>query len=159
MPPNEIGRKVIGGLGLGDDLNVGPAISPDGRWIAFLSARSVFSIDLYIADAATGKIVRKLTSTASDPHFSSLQFIYSAGAWDAASQRIAIATVTSGRPALAIFNAQSGEQGARGPALGGRRDLQPDLVAGRPRGVLHRHERAASPICSSTISRRRSCGA
>ena len=37
MPPNEIGRMVIGGDGLGGDLNVGPAISPDGRWIAFLS--------------------------------------------------------------------------------------------------------------------------
>ena len=59
---------------------------------------------------ATGKIVRKLTSTASDPHFSSIQFIYSAGAWDSASQRIAIATVTSGRPALAIFNATSGDK-------------------------------------------------
>jgi len=110
MPPNEIGRKVIGGLGLGDELNVGPAISPDGRWIAFLAARNALSIDLYIADAATGKVVRKLTSTASDPHFSSLQFIYSAGAWDATSQRIAIATVTSGRPALAIFNAHSGNK-------------------------------------------------
>ena len=108
MPPSEIGRKIIGGEGLGGDLNVGPAISPDGRWIAFLSGRSVFSIDLYIAEAATGKIVRKLTSTSTDPHLSSIQFIYSAGAWDAASQRIAIATVASGRAALAIFNAQNG---------------------------------------------------
>src|SRR5256884_3566161 len=49
------------------------------------------------ADATTGKVVRKLTSTASDPHFSSIQFIYSAGAWDSASKRIAIATVTGGR--------------------------------------------------------------
>jgi Tol biopolymer transport system component/uncharacterized protein YcfJ len=111
MPPSEIGRRVIGGTGeLGSDLNVGPAISPDGKWIAFLSGRSVFSIDLYVAEAATGKIVRKLTSTASDPHFSSIQFIYSAGAWDSASRRIAIATVTSGRPALAIFNAQNGDK-------------------------------------------------
>ena len=60
--------------------------------------------------AETGKIVRKLTSTASDPHFSSLQFIHSAGAWDSESRRIAIATVTSGRPALAIFDAQSGRK-------------------------------------------------
>jgi WD40 repeat protein len=111
MPPSEIGRRVIGaGDELGSDLNVGPAISPDGKWIAFLSSRSVFSIDLYVADASTGKIVRKLTSTASDPHFSSIQFIYSAGAWDSASERIAIATVTSGRPALAIFNAKSGDK-------------------------------------------------
>jgi Tol biopolymer transport system component len=111
MPASEIGKRIIGaGEELGSDLNVGPAISPDGKWIAFLSGRSVFSIDLFVADAATGKIVRKLTSTASDPHFSSIQFIYSAGAWDSASERIAIATVTSGRAALAIFNAQSGDK-------------------------------------------------
>jgi hypothetical protein len=39
---------------------------------------------------------------------SSIQFIYSAGAWDSASQHIAVATVTDGRPALAIFDASSG---------------------------------------------------
>jgi hypothetical protein len=70
----------------------------------------VFSIDLFVADAATGEILHKLTSTASNPHFSSLQFIYSAGAWDAASTWIAIATVVAGRPSLAIFDPQSGSR-------------------------------------------------
>ena len=37
MPPTEVGKVVIQGKKLGEDLNVGPAISPDGRWIAFLS--------------------------------------------------------------------------------------------------------------------------
>jgi Tol biopolymer transport system component len=109
-PPNEIGRLVIRGTTLGADLNVGPSISPDGKWIAFLSTRSVFSTDLFIADAESGKVVHRLTSTATDPHFSSIQFIYSAGGWDAASERIAIATVVSGRPALAIFGARSGDK-------------------------------------------------
>jgi WD40 repeat protein len=109
-PPGEAGTPVIRGRKLGDEMNVGPSISPDGRWIAFLSGRSLFSIDLYVAEAATGKVMRKLTSTASDPHYSSLQFIYSAGAWDAESKRIVIATVTSGRAALAIFNAENGDR-------------------------------------------------
>jgi Tol biopolymer transport system component len=108
MPSREIGTLVVSAKDFGGDVNVGPAISPDGRWIAFLSTRSIFSIDLFLADTSTGKIVRKLTSTATDPHYSSLQFIYSAGAWDARSQRIAIATVTDGRPALAIFRAENG---------------------------------------------------
>src|SRR5207248_3049886 len=105
----EAGKMVIKATDL-TDLNVGPSISPDGRWLAFLSSLGFFSIDLYVADAATGKIVQKLTSTASDPHFSSIQFIYSAGAWDGASRRISIATVTGGRPVLAIFDAQSGKK-------------------------------------------------
>ena len=110
-PPNEVGRVVLkGGGGIGGDLNVGPAISPDGKLIAFLSERTGFSIDLFVADAETGKVLRKLTSTATDPHFSSLQFIYSAGGWDASSRRLAIATVTDGRAALAVFDARSGDK-------------------------------------------------
>jgi len=102
------GNLVIQGKELGADLNVGPAISPDGRWLAFLSTRSFFSVDLFIAEAATGRIVRRLTSTSTDPHFSSVQFIQSTGAWDSTSQQIAVATVTGGHAALAIFDAQRG---------------------------------------------------
>jgi len=107
--PEEIGRVIVKGDKL-NELNVGPSISPDGRYVAFLSERSLLSIDLYVADASSGRVLHKLTSTASDPHYSSIQFIYSAGAWDAASTRIAVATVVSGRPAIAIFNAQSGNR-------------------------------------------------
>jgi Tol biopolymer transport system component len=106
--PGEPGRLVIEGKELGADLNVGPSISPDGRLVAFLSARGFFSIDLYIAETSTGRITKKLTSTASNPHYSSIQFIYSAGAWDRDSRQLAVATVTSGHPALAIFDAQRG---------------------------------------------------
>ena len=107
---DQIGKLVVGGKGIGEELNVGPSISPDGKWIAFLSTRSLFSTDLYLAEAATGKIVRKLTSTATDPHTTSIQFIYSAGAWDSASRQIAVGTVVSGRAALAIYDAQKGSR-------------------------------------------------
>jgi Tol biopolymer transport system component len=110
MPPNEIGHLTIKAGELGTDLNVGPSISPDGKLLAFLSERSFFSIDLFIADAASGKILHRLTSNATNPHYASIQFIYSAGGWDRESRRIAIATVVAGKPALAIFNAQTGEK-------------------------------------------------
>jgi Tol biopolymer transport system component len=106
----QTGRPIIKATDLGGDLNVGPAISPDGRLIAFLSERGVFSVDLYIADASNGAILHKLTSNATDPHYSSLQFIYSAGAWDSTSSHVVIAAVASGRPALAIFDARSGHK-------------------------------------------------
>lgn len=109
-PASAVGRVVIKAGDSGGDLNIGPAISPDGRWIAFLSERTLFSIDLFVADASTGKVVRKLTSTATDPHYSSIQFIHSAGAWDATSRTIAIATVASGRPAVVIFDALNGNK-------------------------------------------------
>src|SRR5262245_48471194 len=109
-PPSGAGRPVIRGTDQSSGMNVGPAISPDGKWIAFHASRGLLSVDLYVADAATGEVVRKLTSTATDPHVSSIEFIYSAGTWDSQSRQLAIATVASGRPALAIYDAQSGRK-------------------------------------------------
>ncbi len=108
-PRNEIGR-LVAGRETGGSINLGPSLSPDGKWIAFLSERGLLSIDLFVADAATGRVRHRLTSSANDPHTSSIQFIHSAGGWDAASQRLAIATVTKGRPALAIYDAVGGDK-------------------------------------------------
>ena len=104
LQPGIIGERTGSGT-----MNVAPAISPDGTKIAFLSERDRLSIDLYLAEATTGKILRKLISTAADPHFESLQFLQSAGAWDAQSKRLAIGTVKGGRPVLAIVDAASGD--------------------------------------------------
>src|SRR5262249_6986533 len=89
-------------------LNVGPALSPDGSQLAYLSSRDRLSIDLYLADAATGKVTRNLISTEGDPHFESLQFLASAGAWDPAGRRLAIATIRAASPVLAIVDARNG---------------------------------------------------
>jgi hypothetical protein len=91
-------------------LNVSPALSPDGSRVAFLSARGHLSIDLYLADALTGKVIKRLVSTASDPHFESLQFIASAGAWSPDGDQLAVATLQDGAAALAIFDGQSGKR-------------------------------------------------
>src|SRR5262249_17281935 len=108
LSPAGNARIVIKGADLGSDLNVGPSISPDARRIAFLSARSTVSIDVYVADTTSRRIIRRLTNTGRNAHFSSLQFVHSAGAWDPAGAQIAIATLTAGKPALAIFDVESG---------------------------------------------------
>ena len=60
--PSELGTKIISPELEGGDQNLSPSLSPDGRYIAFLSERDVFSIDLFLADATTGEVIRKLTS-------------------------------------------------------------------------------------------------
>ena len=84
--------------------NISPAISPDGQQLVFLSSRDLFSIDMFLADAETGKVTRKLISTALDPHFESIQFIRSAGSWDAKGERFVFGGVTKGRPELTILD-------------------------------------------------------
>ena len=103
------GRRIIEPDGE-NEMNVGPVLSPDGSRLAFLSSRSRFSIDLYVADATTGRVERKLISTAADPHFDSLQFISSAGAWDPTGRRLAVAAIRAGKPVIAIFNADNGNR-------------------------------------------------
>lgn len=87
-------------------LQVGPAISPDGRDVMFLSERDRLSTDLYMASTSNGQVTRKIVSMAGDEHFDSLQYIYSAGAWDAAAERFAFAALGRGRPVLTIVDAR-----------------------------------------------------
>jgi hypothetical protein len=89
------------------ELNVGPALSPDGRYIAFLSARELFSIDLFLADAKTGKIIRKLVSSDRDAHFESLRFIESAGAWSPDGRRLAFITFAKGDNFLSFVDVET----------------------------------------------------
>ena len=43
----------------GGRLNLAASLSPDGRRMVFLSERDQFSIDLYLADAVTGRVIRQ----------------------------------------------------------------------------------------------------
>jgi hypothetical protein len=49
------GRRVLARDIDAGDLNVSPQVSPDGRYVAFLSERDLFGIDLFLADAQTGR--------------------------------------------------------------------------------------------------------
>jgi Tol biopolymer transport system component len=92
----------------GGRFNVGPRLSPDGRQIAFFSSRDLFSIDLYLADAATGRIERKLLRTATDRHFDSLEFLSSAGAWSPDGRSLAVTATRDGRPVIALVDTRAG---------------------------------------------------
>jgi len=88
----------------GGRVHVAPAISPDGRRLMFVSERDRLSLDLFMADAASGEVVKTVISTATDPHFDSLEYIQSAGAWDSSGHRFAVATLLDGVPALTIVD-------------------------------------------------------
>lgn len=92
------------------EINVSPEISPDGTRLVFFSSRDLFSIDLYLADAKTGKVIRKLTDTATNSHYDSLQFIESAGAWSPDGRRFAFPGLSAGRPVLTIVDVDTGDK-------------------------------------------------
>ena len=99
-----------------------------------------------------GKVVRKLTSTATDPHFSSLQFIYSAGAWDARQPAHRDRDGHVGPARAGDLRRAERRQGARGAVAGVDEIFNPTWAPDGKCDLLHRHDAAGSPICSSSIS-------
>ncbi len=109
VSPAQYGPKLVGVKQDVGQYNLAPAISPDGSKMLFFSDRGLFSIDLDLADARTGKVEKQITRTALDPHFQSLQFIQSAGAWSGDSKQFVFAGISAGRPVLDLYDIERGK--------------------------------------------------
>jgi Tol biopolymer transport system component len=88
----------------GGRMQLGPALSPDGRHAVFFSERDRLSLDLFLAEVATGRVVRKLATTTASARFDSLQALRSAGAWSPTGDSFAFAAVRHGRAALTLID-------------------------------------------------------
>jgi Tol biopolymer transport system component len=86
------------------EMNISPAFSPDGKYITFFSEKRLFTLDLYLADAATGRIVKRLTSNARSQDIDGFNFFESVGSWSPDSKNFAYVVVSEGINKLAIIN-------------------------------------------------------
>ncbi|MBO9675458.1 MAG: PD40 domain-containing protein [Sphingobacteriaceae bacterium] len=101
------GTKIIDNKNAGN-MNVAPALSPDGKYLAFMSEKDLFGIDLFLADAKTGRIIRKLSSQLSNGHIDDFNFIESAGAWSPDSKQFAFSIFSQGKNQMMIINVANG---------------------------------------------------
>lgn len=106
------GTKIIDNKNAGN-MNVAPSISPDGKYLAFLSEKDLFGIDLFLADAKTGKIIRKLSSQVSNSHIDDFNFIESAGTWSPDGKQFAFSIFSKGKNQLMIINVDNGSVALR----------------------------------------------
>ncbi|TSD66783.1 tolB protein precursor [Inquilinus sp. KBS0705] len=102
-----VGKRLIDEK-VGGDLTVAPAVSPDGKYLAFLSSKSLFSIDLYLSDAKTGRVIKRLTSKISNTHIDEFNFIESAGAWSPDSKKFAFSVFSKGRNRMLVVDVPDG---------------------------------------------------
>ncbi len=103
------GRRLLARELDGGHVNISPAVSPDGRYVAFLSERDLFGIDLFLADARTGTVIKKLDKVASDGHLDALRFINSAGTWSPDGQKFAFVVFVEGDNEIAVLDVASRE--------------------------------------------------
>ena len=111
-------------------------------------SRSLFSIDLFVADAVTGKVIKKLGGPSSDPHFDAISFINSAGDWSPDGGKFAFIVYAEGANEIAILNTKSTnvERRIKLPGIGSVSHVV--VVAGRPDARVlrtgRRHQRSVS---------------
>lgn len=101
------GRKLITTKIRGDI--TAPSVSPDGKYLTYLSQKGLFSIDLYLADAYSGRDIKKLTSSTSNTHIDEFNFIESSGAWSPDSKRFAFSVFSKGRNRMLVIEVPSGK--------------------------------------------------
>jgi hypothetical protein len=102
-----LGRAILTDENAGE-MNLSPVLSPDGRYVIFVSEKSLFSLDMFLADARTGRIIRKVASTAREGHVDDFNTIESSATWSPRSDQFAFVATQRGRNILIIKDADSG---------------------------------------------------
>lgn len=96
------------------DIFLAPSLSNDGRTIAFLSngnlRRGQVFIDLWLADAETGKRIRRVVRSTFDPSYEELRVLYSQSAFSPDGRTLAITAQKQGRDVLYLFDVANGRE-------------------------------------------------
>jgi hypothetical protein len=102
--PTRYGRPLTRHRKLNDPWYLAPALSPDGKLIVFASQRNGFFMDLWLADAGTGRVLKRLVKGSRSSGFESLRYQNSTSAFSPDGRYVAFVAETGGRDALYIYD-------------------------------------------------------
>ena len=109
--PRKFAQAVLTKKQTDGDVFLAPSLSPDGHSIAFLSngkvRRGEVFIDLWLADAETGKRTARLIPSTFDPNFEELRFLYSQSAFSPNGKQLAFTAQRRGKDVLYILDVRS----------------------------------------------------
>jgi len=90
-----------------------PALTPDGKNIAFFGDQGGFFVNLWLADAETGRVKRRLVKSTQNNNYESLRFINSAGTFSPDGRYFALAAKRKDRDDLVILDVERGREERR----------------------------------------------
>lgn len=91
------------------NMNLSPVYSNDGKYVAFLSEKDVLSIDLFLANAETGEIIRKLSTGSQKFHIDDYSYIETAGTFSPDNSRFAFVAFSKGKNILLVAETYKGK--------------------------------------------------
>ena len=97
----------------GGRIFLAPALSPDGKTIAFFGDQGGFFVDLWLADAETGRVMQRLVRSTMNNNYESLRFINSAGSFSPDGRFFAIAAKRKDRDDLVILDVKQDKEERR----------------------------------------------
>jgi hypothetical protein len=107
--PDSAGMRIVR-LKERSEYNLGPALSADGRYLAFFTTKeNLFGIDLVVADASNGKIIHRLAGPQSDGHFDAISFLNSSGDFSPDGSRFAFIVYNDGNNEITIVDSKDGD--------------------------------------------------
>ncbi|WP_051141304.1 basic secretory protein-like protein [Salisaeta longa] len=107
-PADSVGTTVVGTPGADNQIHVSPVVSPDGRYVAYIGRDDLFTTNLLVADAQTGRVIQTLDGAKRNPHFDALRFIGSAGTWSPDGRSFAFVTFVEGDNEINLLDVESG---------------------------------------------------
>ena len=106
--PRHFAKPLLSQKRTGGQVFLAPALSPDGKYIAFLSngnfLRGQVFIDLWLGDAKTGKRLARLVKSTFDPNYQEVGILYSQSAFSPDGKLLAFAALGGGQEVLYLLD-------------------------------------------------------
>ena len=105
-PVDDLGRRLVVHEEKKYSLNIIPAISPDGKYVAFISDRDLYRT-IYLASAEDGSIIKKLVEGERLGTFETLRFLNTSLTWAPDSRHLAFNAKAGGENAIYVLDIHS----------------------------------------------------
>ncbi len=98
-----VGQRLISKKNSGR-YNLNPSISPDGRYLVYLSERDLYDIDLFMADSKSGEVVSRIYTATSHDEIDAINYLETSGTWSPDSRYFAFIAFKQGKSTCQIFD-------------------------------------------------------